>query len=78
MFSSLPVRREDNHLLGGGPAYGRTGAVVARFQISPRRAPGGLFPGVVSLARVVEFALFRFSFKCMPVINTAKSLPWSR
>ena len=58
MSSTLPVRREDNHLLGGWPAYGRTGAVVARYQIFPRRTPGGLYPGVVSLARVVEFALF--------------------
>ena len=57
MPSTLPVRRKGNHLLGGWPAYGRTGAVVVRYQISSRRTPGGFYPGVVSLVRAVEFAL---------------------
>ena len=58
MSSTLPVRREDKLLLGGWPAYGRTGAVVVRPQISSCRTPGGFFSGVVSLVRVVEIALF--------------------
>ena len=58
MSSIPPVRREGNHLLGGWPAYGRTGAVVVRYQISSHRTPGGFYPGVVSLVRVVEIALF--------------------
>ena len=58
MSSTLPVRREDKLLLGGWPAYGKTGAVVVRPQISSCRTPGGFFSGVVSLVRVVEIARF--------------------
>ena len=58
MTSTLPVRREDKHLLDGWPACSRTGAVMVRYQIPSRRTRGGFYPGVVSLVRVVEIALF--------------------